>query len=251
MIYLILLIIKAVCSLLLFGKAHMKRYSEVIKRVIILCIGLIIAHLGVTLFLLADLGADPFNVMIQGLFRSVSKGLNSIAHTSFVMQFFADVITHGRVHIVISILIIIVLLFVDRSYIKIGTLICMSCGGPIIDFFEWILSPLFGDGMGMIAKVIVNIAGCCILAFGMTIVIKSEAGTGPNDLVAVVISDKLKKKFSTIRIIVDICFAAVGFILGGTIGLGTVICAFVVGPVAGVFMPINEAWIKKAVKSKE
>ena len=35
----------------------------------LLMIGLAIAHLGVTLFLLADLGADPFNVLIQGLFR--------------------------------------------------------------------------------------------------------------------------------------------------------------------------------------
>lgn len=217
----------------------MKKYSEIIKRVIILCIGLIIAHLGVTLFLLADLGADPFNVLIQGLYRTVSG----------TMSF--SFITHGRVHIVISILIIIVLLFVDRTYIKIGTLICMSCGGPIIDFFNWILAPLFTDSMGIVIKVIVNILGCCILAFGMTIVIKSEAGTGPNDLVAVVISEKIKKKFSIIRIIVDVCFAAAGFVLGGTIGLGTVICAFVVGPVAGIFMPINEAWIKKVVKGKE
>lgn len=214
----------------------MKKYSEMIKRVIILCIGLIIAHLGVTLFLLADIGADPFNVLIQGLFRTISK----VVDWSFI--------THGRVHIVISVLIILVLLFVDKSYIKIGTLICMSCGGPIIDFFNWILSPFFAGEVNMIVKIIVNVIGCCILAFGMTIVIKSEAGTGPNDLVAVVISDKIKKKFSIIRIIVDVCFAAVGFILGGTIGLGTVICAFVVGPVAGIFMPINEAWIKKVVK---
>lgn len=84
-----------------------------------------------------------------------------------------------------------------------------------------------------------------ILAYGMTIVIKSEAGTGPNDLVAVVIADKMKKKFSVIRVIVDVCFAAIGFVLGGTIGLGTVICACVVGPVAGIFMPFNEQLIRK------
>lgn len=38
-----------------------------LPRVILLLIGLTIAHLGVTLFLLANLGSDPFNVMIQGL----------------------------------------------------------------------------------------------------------------------------------------------------------------------------------------
>ena len=99
----------------------------------------------------------------------------------------------------------------------------------------------------MIVKIIVNILGCVILAFGMTIVIKSAAGTGPNDLVAIVISDKLKFKFSIVRVVVDLCFAGIGFLLGGTVGLGTIICAFVVGPVAGLFLPINEKWIKRIV----
>lgn len=124
----------------------------------------------------------------------------------------------------------------------------MICGGPIIDFFNWILGPWFAGEVHFAVKVIVNVIGCAILAFGMTIVIKSEAGTGPNDLVAIVISDKLKFKFSVVRVIVDLSFAGIGFLLGGTIGLGTIICAFVVGPVAGLFMPFNEKWIKNLVK---
>ena len=43
----------------------------VLIRVAIMMVGLAIAHLGVTLFLLTDLGSDPFNVLIQGLFRTV------------------------------------------------------------------------------------------------------------------------------------------------------------------------------------
>ena len=206
------------------------KLKETIYRVIILFIGLVIAHLGVTLFLLAELGSDPFNVLIQGLYKTVEG-------VSFL--------THGRVHMCICFLIIIVLLIVDRSYVKIGTLVCMFCGGPIIDFFNMLLKPLFEGQVSMVVKVIVNVLGCVILAYGMTIVIKSEAGTGPNDLVAIVISDKLKKKFSIMRVIVDVCFAGIGFALGGKLGIGTVICAFVVGPVAGVFMPFNEKIIKK------
>jgi len=209
-----------------------KSLKETLIRIIILFIGLVIAHLGVTLFLLADLGSDPFNVLIQGLYNKTS---------------FITILTHGRVHMIISFLIIIVLLIVDKSYIGIGTLVCMFCGGPIIDFFNMILEPLFAGYPGLPVLIFVNVLGCVILAFGMTIVIKSEAGTGPNDLVAIVIADKLKKKFSIIRVIVDFTFALVGFLLGGTVGIGTVICAFVVGPVAGVFMPVNEGWIKKVV----
>ena len=215
----------------------MKRSGrEWLIRIVILMIGLTVAHLGVTLFLLTDLGSDPFNVLIQGLFRTLS----SLTGWSFL--------THGRVHVAVSLLIILVLLLTDRSYIKIGTVLCMICGGPIIDFFTLLLSPLFRQVDTLPVRVLVLALGCVILAYGMTIVIKSDAGTGPNDLVAIVISDKLHRKFSIVRMIVDACFVAVGWLLGGTFGLGTVICAALVGPVAGIFLPRNERIIEGIVR---
>ena len=194
------------------------------KRVILLLIGLTIAHLGVTLFLLADLGSDPFNVLIQGLFRFLP---------------WPGFITHGYVHMGVSFLIILVLLVVDRSYIRIGTLLCMFLGGPIIDVFTILLGGLINAQSAMALRLVALVAGCVILAFGMTIVIQSKAGTGPNDLVAVVISDKTRWKFGVVRICVDVCFALAGFLLGGTVGLGTIICAFLVGPAAQIFMPLS------------
>ena len=195
-----------------------------IKRVALLLIGLTIAHLGVTLFLLADLGSDPFNVLIQGLFRFLP---------------WPGFMTHGYVHMGVSFLIILVLLVVDRSYIRVGTLLCMFLGGPIIDVFTILLGGLINAQSAMALRLVALVAGCVILAFGMTIVIQSKAGTGPNDLVAVVISDKTRWKFGVVRICVDVCFALAGFLLGGTVGLGTIICAFLVGPAAQIFMPIS------------
>ena len=204
-------------------------------RVIILFVGLVIAHFGVSLFLLANLGSDPFNVMIQGLSRTIAGVISS------------PLITHGNTHMAVSILIIIVLPFVDRSYIKIGTLICMFCGGPIIDVFNLMLSSVITPDSTMVVRIISNVLGCVILALGMSVVIKSDAGTGPNDLVGVVISDKLKKKFSIIRMIVDACFLICGWLLGGVVGLGTVICLFLVGPVAGFFLPRSEKTINRII----
>ena len=194
-------------------------------RVILLLVGLTVAHLGVTLFLQADLGSDPFNVMIQGLFRFLP---------------WPAFMTHGNVHVGVSFLIILVLLVVDRSYIRIGTLLCMILGGPIIDLFTVVLAPVIHNGSPMAWRLLALVIGCVILAFGMTIVIKSQAGTGPNDLVAVVISDKLKRKFGVVRILVDVGFALAGYLLGGTLGIGTIVCACLVGPTAQIFMPISE-----------
>ena len=199
-------------------------------RVIELLIGLTIAHLGVTLFLQANLGSDPFNVLIQGLYRFIP---------------WPAAITHGTVHVGVSFLIILVLLVVDRSYIRIGTLLCMILGGPIIDIFTLILAPVIHSQSPLVLRLASLVLGCVILAFGMTIVIKSDAGTGPNDLVGVVISDKSGKKFGIIRIVVDVSFAVIGFALGGTLGLGTIVCACLVGPTAQIFMPFSEKLCKR------
>ena len=196
-------------------------------RVVLLLLGLCIAHLGVTLFLQSDLGSDPFNVFIQGLYRGLP-------------WYGWEWMTHGRVHLLVSLLIMLVLLVVDRSYVGIGTVLCMALGGPIIDVFTVLLAPIIHGGLPLAVRLAALVVGCVILAFGMTIVIRSEAGTGPNDLVAVVISDKSKKPFGPVRVAVDVCFAAIGFALGGVLGLGTVICAFVVGPAAQIFLPISQ-----------
>ena len=72
-------------------------------------VGLTIAHLGVTLFLLTNLGSDPYNVLVQGVYRTLSN----LTGWEFL--------THGRVHIALCFLIILILLATDKTYIKIGT----------------------------------------------------------------------------------------------------------------------------------
>ena len=124
----------------------------------------------------------------------------------------------------------------------------MFCGGPIIDFFTWILGGLKIDQGTLPVKIVALVIGCVILAFGMTVVIRSEAGTGPNDLVAVVISDKTKTRFGIVRIATDFIFVLIGFLLGGRFGAGTIICAFLVGPVADLCMPVSSAIVKKCLR---
>lgn len=215
----------------------MKRsIKELCIRMFILFIGLCIAHFGVTLFLLADLGSDPFNVLVQGIFRTLQR----VTGWEFL--------THGYTHIGINLLIILILLFVDRTYIKIGTIFCMAFGGPIIDFFTIILGGFLNAGNPFIIRLITLACGCLILAYGMTVVMKSDAGTGPNDLVAIAISDKGHFPFGITRTVTDISFVLVGFLLGGKFGIGTIVCACLVGMIAERFLPINEKIINRILK---
>lgn len=209
------------------GGQSRRTFREWIVRVVLLLIGLCIAHLGVTLFLQTELGSDPFNVFVQGLFRALPWPAWAA-------------MTHGRVHLLVSLLILLVLLMADRSYVGVGTVLCMALGGPIIDVYTLWLAPVIHGGLPFLWRLGLLVAGCLILAFGMTIVIRSQAGTGPNDLVAVVLSDKLKKPFGPVRVAVDCAFAGIGLALGGVLGIGTVVCAFLVGPAAQLFFPVSE-----------
>lgn len=218
----------------------MKRtFKETIVRLLILVFGLTIAHLGVTMFLLTEMGADPFNVLVQGI------------HKLFLSLTGWQWFTHGYAHMSVCLLIILILLIVDKSYIKLGTLVCMVLGGPIIDIFTLLLEDYITPGAPFVIRLLLVILGCVILAFGMTIVMESDAGTGPNDLVSISLSDKLHTPFGITRIVTDIAFIGIGWLLGGVFGVGTVICACVVGTVAERFLPLNRKWVSRIAKKMQ
>lgn len=195
---------------------------EWLLRLCFLTLGLIIAHLGVTLFLISSLGTDTFTVFASG-----------ISHTTGISV--------GLCHSGIQCILILLMILFTKGYIKTGSFICCLLGGPIIDMFNWLLGRFVTAASPMALRLAVMVLGCVILSVGMALVIASDAGTGPNDLVAVILTDKLQKfQFRTVRICCDLFFIAAGWLLGGTVGIGTVAAAFLVGPVVQIFLPIHK-----------
>lgn len=187
----------------------------------ILFIGLTIAHLGVALFLISNLGTDTFTILIQGISKTVGLSI-------------------GTCHVITLTLLMVVMLITTKGYMKPGSVVCAFCGGWIIDFFLWI----FGDRISFAPlwlRFAVMCLGCVILSLGMSIVIESNSGTGPNDLIAIILTDKLQKvihvEFRWVRIACDVIFVVIGVFLGGTLGSGTVAAAFLIGPLVQFFLP--------------
>lgn len=190
-----------------------------VKAIVVLLVGLTIAHLGVTLFLLPALGTDTFTVFVQGLSRQIG-------------------LTVGTTHVIVLTVIMVLMLFTTKGYIKPGTVVCAFCGGPIIDFFTWLLGSFINENSVIGIKIVSVLLGCVILALGMSVVINSNAGTGPNDLVAIVLSDKIKKiQFRWVRVLCDVFFVVLGFVLGGTVGIGTIVAVFLTGPLVQFWLP--------------
>lgn len=200
--------------------------GEWAQALLVLLVGLSIAHLGVTMFLLSELGTDTFTVFIQGLARTVG-------------------LTVGTVHAIVLCLLMLVMLLTTKGYIKPGTVVCAVLGGPIIDLFTWLLGGYIHGASPMTVRVISMLAGCVILALGMSVVINSNAGTGPNDLIAIILSDKLPAvEFRWVRVGCDLFFVVLGYILGGTVGAGTIVSVLLTGPLVQFWLPITRKPIR-------
>lgn len=202
------------------------------KALVILLIGLTVAHLGVTLFLLSELGTDTFTVFIQGLSRVFG-------------------LTVGTVHVIVLCILMVVMLITTKGYVKPGTVVCAFCGGPIIDLFTWMLGGWINGDSPMPIRAASMLIGCVILSAGMSIVINSNAGTGPNDLVAVILSDKMESvEFRWVRVGCDLFFVVLGFLLGGTVGAGTVVAVFLTGPLVQFWLPKTKKAVQKVLKEQ-
>ena len=191
---------------------------------LVLLAGLTIAHFGVTLFLLSNLGSDPFTVLVQGISKLTGFGI-------------------GTCHVAMLVLLLAVMLIFTRGYVKPGSFVCAFCGGWIIDFFLWVFSGKIGEDSPLWLRIVCMVAGCVILAFGMSLVIGSRSGTGPNDLVAMILSDKVGSRihlqFRWVRLFCDAVFVGVGWLLGGVVGAGTLVAVLLTGPAVQFFLPLS------------
>ena len=118
------------------------------KALFVLLLGLTVAHLGVTLFLLSELGTDTFTVFIQGLSRVCGLSV-------------------GTVHVMVLCLLMALMLLTTKGYVKPGTVVCAFCGGPIIDLFTLLFQPFIHAASPLILRIVSMLAGCVILAAGM------------------------------------------------------------------------------------
>lgn len=208
----------------------MKRsVKEVCVRLGLLMIGILVTHFGIALFLLSYQGSAPFTTMLQG----VSEKLG---------------ITVGTLHMLINVVLTVFFFFFIKGYVKIGTVLCALTSGYVIDASTLLLTPIFTPDLAFPLQLCVAAAGCVILAWGLTFIISSDAGTGANDLITVILADKIPNaQFRWCRIGTDVFFAIIGFFTGGILGIGTLFCVFLVGPTAQFFMPSSKKFVAKTL----
>lgn len=196
--------------------------GKLLKRFIYIFVGVVLIGVGIAFMRFADLGTDPFSSMVIGI--------ASILGISF---WYAQM---GM----LALLLIVVVIF-NRGYIGIGTLINLVSIGFFSDTFLSFLNTL-SLPQGFVSQMILLIVGIVILCFGAALYMNSELGLASYDALGLIIEERSlgKIKFRWARIFTDSSCVAIGFILGSTIGIGTLITAFFTGPLVGYFRNVFE-----------
>nr|WP_307991726.1 hypothetical protein [uncultured Niameybacter sp.] len=199
------------------------------KKLIVFFGGLFILHFGVALLLELNLGSDPFTVFTQGLATILG-------------------ITPGGANRIITLVLLIILLIFSRKSIQIGCFLCLLFTGVFLDLNLWIIGPLQLGSLSFIGRLIGFMVACIIIGIGFPLLKCADLGVAPNDLVYLVLSEKLNKSYRVVRMSVDFICAIAGFLLGGVLGLGTVLCVLFIGPVIQFFFDKVERIANKFLK---
>lgn len=203
-----------------------------IRKLIVAMAGLIICGIGVGIFLYSGLGVDPASVF--------ELGIGNVFHISY-----------GTASAAINVVILIIVFFLDKSYINISSILAIFGIGYTADFVNFVLGIFLKGEQHIIVRLLMIIIGLFIMSTGIAAYIRADLGVGAIDLVSEIISNKLKISYRIVRVSADVAFVIVGFILGGAVGIGTVLAAFMTGPAVQFLRPHVYKVTDKILKREE
>lgn len=185
-----------------------------IRRVAQLLIGLFLYGAGCALTVEAGLGVDPWTVFAQGL--SVRTGVG-IGWVTNVVGFF------------------VLLLWIPlRQRPGLGTIANILLVGTSMQIVIGVVPPI----AGLFAQLAVLLAGIVLVAAASGLYIGARFGPGPRDGLMTGLHARLGWPIWACRALVEVTVLVVGWILGGTVGLGTVLFAGLIGPLVHIALPV-------------
>jgi uncharacterized membrane protein YczE len=168
--------------------------------------GLFCFGAGIACFVHSNLGVPPWDVLHQGISEK------------------AD-IKMGTVIIIVGVVLLIAWIPL-RMKPGIGTIMNAIQIGLVENMMEGLLP----DSDLIIARVAYLAAGMLFIAFGSGLYIGAELGSGPRDGLMLGLNKRFGISIRLARTTVEIVVLVVGLILGGSLGLGTFVFAFGIGP---------------------
>jgi uncharacterized membrane protein YczE len=187
-----------------------QRYLRLAVALTTNVLGLLLMALGVALTLRAGLGLGPWDVLHQGISR----------HTPLTFGQSSEV--SGASVILVGLLL--------RVRPGLGTVLNMLLVGFFVD-------RILGTGLipyarpsGLPVQALVDIIGILLVGLGSGLYIRAKLGSGPRDGLMLGLQRVTGRRVAVVRGCLELSGAAIGFLLGGTVGPGTIVYALGIGP---------------------
>lgn len=184
--------------------------GAILLNMLIAADSLFVNGFGIYLTIQANIGAAPWDVLNLGLSKSLG-------------------ILYGNASIAVSLTILIIDILMKEP-IGIAMFIDAVVVGKAVDFFNRIhpVSPC----QSLVTAIPVMLAGLFVLAYTQYTYMMASLGCGPRDTLLVGLAKRLKKlPIALVSIGLLGTATLTGWLLGGPVGIGTIICAFCTGPV--------------------
>ena len=179
-----------------------------------LCFGLTLFGLGEGLLIVSASGASPWSVLAQGISLNVDFSI-------------------GTITLFVSIAVLLLWLPLNQK-LGIGTILNALIIALMIDIcIKFVPTPV-----NYISQIALAIVAVLTVGIGGGIYLVANLGPGPRDGLMVGLQKKTNLPIAFVRAFLEISVVSIGWYLGGTVGVGTLLFAFGIGPAValGLFL---------------
>jgi uncharacterized membrane protein YczE len=188
------------------------RGERLSRRLVHLIVGLVLFGVGIGLMLQSRLGVPPWDVLHQGLSRQFGS-------------------TVGIWSIIVSVLVLVLWLPLREPY-GLGTLLNAVIIGVVLDLTAIIIPAATTTAVGWVMLV----SGIVLIGAASGLYIGANLGPGPRDGLMTGIARR-GPSIRLTRALIEITVLTIGWLLGGTFGIGTIVFALAIGPLVQFFLP--------------
>ena len=177
-----------------------------ISTFLFLCFGLVLFGLGEGLLIVSAMGNSPWTVLAEGVYLDVGFSI-------------------GLITIFISVLVLLFWFPLNQKP-GIGTILNALIIGLMIDLcITYVPSP-----ENYIFQLLLAVIAVLTVGLGGGIYLVANLGPGPRDGLMIGLQKKTNLPIATVRAFLEITVMSIGWYLGGTVGVGTLLFAFGIGP---------------------
>ena len=199
------------------------------NKLLLAAAGILLVGIGIAFNAAAALGNDPIGIVYDGIRNTAGLSPQQL----------------GMASNLVNIALVAAVFLLGRRYVNIGTFIYIIPYGTIVSLGGKLYGILF-QVQTLPIRMLGAAIGCLLLYTGVAMFITADIGLDPFTGMVMIIRDKIGKEYGTVKVCFDAGCIILGFVLGGKLGIITILTALSAGPLIQLFAH----WFAKMMKTE-